>query len=56
MGLDDEDSLAVIAVVPRDELGDESESESPESVSPPPVSEVDSTSTEPESGTEENEN
>ena len=56
MGLDDEDSLAVIAVVPRDELGDESESETPESVSPPPFSEADSTSTEPESGTEENEN
>ena len=54
--LDDEDSLAVIAVVPRDELGDESESESPESDSPPPVSEVDSTSTEPESGAEENGN
>ncbi|MDB4483956.1 DNA gyrase subunit A, partial [bacterium] len=56
MGLDEEDSLAVIAVVPRDELGDELENESPESVSPPPVSESVSESSEPEISPEENEN
>ncbi len=36
MGLDDEDSLAVIARVPRDELGDDDESASPDSETPSP--------------------
>ncbi|MDB4371478.1 DNA gyrase subunit A, partial [Mariniblastus sp.] len=55
MGLDEEDSLAVIAVVPRDELGDEPESGSPESASPSPAIETDSASSAPESGSEESE-
>ena len=45
MGLDEEDSLAVIAVVPRDELGDEPESGPPESASASPAIETDSAST-----------
>ena len=54
MGLDEEDSLAVIAVVPRDELGDEPESEAPESSSPQPVGDEDSMSSESENSSEEN--
>ncbi|MGI9496641.1 MAG: DNA gyrase C-terminal beta-propeller domain-containing protein, partial [Mariniblastus sp.] len=55
MGLDEEDSLAVIAVVPRDELGDEPESGAPESASPSPASEADSPSTAPEGDSQESE-
>jgi hypothetical protein len=54
MGLDEEDSLAVIAVVPRDELGDEPESASPESVSPSQVSEMDPASPKTDSSPDEN--
>jgi len=55
MGLDEEDSLAVIAVVPRDELGDEPESGAPESASPSPAIETDSASTAPEGDSQESE-
>ncbi|MDE0936644.1 MAG: hypothetical protein OSA89_12065, partial [Mariniblastus sp.] len=45
-----------LAVVPRDELGDEPESEGPDSSSPPPVGDEDSVSSESENSLEENEN